>query len=581
MLKSQVLCFVLLGVFGCLREPVATQGVDLEWEWDQKIRTFSSCQELNSYVQRSKKAVPQQVGLPLPVAAPQHYDNQTENVLEGDILQSNESYFFLARQGSIEIIEKLSLESVKSIPVALYHNQRLILTDEHLTYIGQNQDATIVKVFELEGLKLSFEKILDGAPVEIRVKNDQLIVVGQKYSPPTPEFGDCTKVYQPNLDDFTQGFTFVHILNLKNERPVNSIGLAGRTDHLMVTNDEILLFTNTPHSLGFFGGPKISSLPSHFRVIQWQSGELTQSGLAVYSGIVKDRWAVSQSNGNLFLAASFYENGVSKFNNIQVFQRGSLTYQSRSESEKFGINEDIRAVSYQAGKAYVVTFEKTDPLFVIDLTDVDHLKILAEVKAPGFSTQLRPLKEGVWSGLGFQAHSQGGFSWLGGLQFSVFNLQDLASPFESARLEWGARGSGSEATFESKALFSTKSQDRVMFPVVLLKNAENSAPWEYSQVHEFSGAIILDIQKDQVNEAGRVSHREWREKYCGQNHYLSRFWWNSLQVSADIQRIIQNEQGIYSFSRFGVMKTNPSTLQEVSRLEFKNDTSLCSEYLSQ
>ena len=65
---------------------------------------------------------------------------------------------------------------------------------------------------------------------------------------------------------------------------------------------------------------------------------------------------------------------------------------------------------------------------------------MAEVKAPGFSTQLRSLDENLWAGLGYQASPQGDFSWYGGLQFSIFNLQDLRSPFEAARLHWGSRG---------------------------------------------------------------------------------------------------------------------------------------------
>jgi len=43
--------------------------------------------------------------------------------------------------------------------------------------------------------------------------------------------------------------------------------------------------------------------------------------------------------------------------------------------------------------SYVVTFERTDPFYVLDLSDPLDPKILGELEIPGFSQFMHPIKE--------------------------------------------------------------------------------------------------------------------------------------------------------------------------------------------
>lgn len=572
--------FILtIGVLGCsLSGEPSPEPQFNRMSWNEKIRKFSSCQEVNSFIQANRAPLqrPDESLAVLPLSS-QHYSNQVENVIEGDILQSNDDYFFFARSGSIEVIARKSLAPVRSIPIPKLISQKIILSESQLLYLGQKHEGILVRAFDLKDFHSTIDKTLDGTLLDFRMINDQLIVLSQRYISTFSKSEDCTQIYYPNLNDFSISLSLVHILDLKNQKPAQSIGLVGNTHHFYMSSDEIILFTDSPFAQelpqGFSEGSNKSYLPSHFRVIQWRNGEPELSGVVTYSGFLKDRWSVGQINGSLFLAATMNDKHGLRSNNIQAFQKLNKTYTAHGESEMFGLGEDIRAVSYEGSRAYVVTFQKTDPLYVIDLADSDHLKILAEVKAPGFSTQLRPLKEDIWSGLGFQATPEGEFAWARGLQFSLFNLHDLANPFEAARLEWGDRGSSSEATKESKALFLTKNKDRVMFPIVVL-SLPNSNSFSGHE-HEFSGALILDIQKDQVTETGRVTHREWREKYCGKNYFPPPSWWGNSVNSSDIQRIFQSENTIYTFSRFGIMQFDSRTFQEQARVEYDNSDPFC------
>ncbi len=53
--------------------------------------------------------------------------------------------------------------------------------------------------------------------------------------------------------------------------------------------------------------------------------------------------------------------------------------------------ESLRGVRFVGDRAYLVTFLQIDPLFVVDLADPAHPRVLGEVEIPGFSTYLQAL----------------------------------------------------------------------------------------------------------------------------------------------------------------------------------------------
>lgn len=50
--------------------------------------------------------------------------------------------------------------------------------------------------------------------------------------------------------------------------------------------------------------------------------------------------------------------------------------------------EDIRSVRFDGDTVFIVTFEKTDPLFAFDLSDPEDAVFSGELKIPGFSTYM-------------------------------------------------------------------------------------------------------------------------------------------------------------------------------------------------
>ena len=52
--------------------------------------------------------------------------------------------------------------------------------------------------------------------------------------------------------------------------------------------------------------------------------------------------------------------------------------------------EKIYSARFVDGKAYIVTFRMIDPLFVVDIKNPSMMKILGQLKIPGYSNYLHP-----------------------------------------------------------------------------------------------------------------------------------------------------------------------------------------------
>jgi uncharacterized secreted protein with C-terminal beta-propeller domain len=126
-----------------------------------------------------------------------------------------------------------------------------------------------------------------------------------------------------------------------------------------------------------------------------------------------------------------------------------------------GQHEFLRGVRFVGDKGYVVTFKKTDPLFVLDLHDPTAPAVAGELKIPGFSEYLHPVGNDLLIGLGRDTDDQGDFALDIGLQVSLFDVSDPANPKRVAVQKLAGRWERSAAEFDHHA-FSYFSEQRVL-----------------------------------------------------------------------------------------------------------------------
>lgn len=90
-------------------------------------------------------------------------------------------------------------------------------------------------------------------------------------------------------------------------------------------------------------------------------------------------------------------------------------------------NENIQSARFIGNTLYLVTFEQTDPLFVIDLSDGANPQIKGELKLPGFSSYLHPIGDNLIVGVGLGGNESGLDN---SAKISLFDVSDPTQPKE-------------------------------------------------------------------------------------------------------------------------------------------------------
>eukprot|EP00565_Helicotheca_tamesis_P000608 CAMPEP_0185727770 /NCGR_PEP_ID=MMETSP1171-20130828/3369_1 /TAXON_ID=374046 /ORGANISM="Helicotheca tamensis, Strain CCMP826" /LENGTH=836 /DNA_ID=CAMNT_0028396403 /DNA_START=131 /DNA_END=2641 /DNA_ORIENTATION=- len=126
--------------------------------------------------------------------------------------------------------------------------------------------------------------------------------------------------------------------------------------------------------------------------------------------------------------------------------------------------ERIFAVRYVGDFAYVVTFIRTDPFYIIDMSDATNPMIVGELKISGFSNYLHAVDDETLLAVGQEATDDGRAI---GLQLSMFNVSNSSDPTLISRFtveEDDDSWSWSDAQFEHKAFRYFSSLQKIILP---------------------------------------------------------------------------------------------------------------------
>lgn len=149
------------------------------------------------------------------------------------------------------------------------------------------------------------------------------------------------------------------------------------------------------------------------------------NGTARVRGYVKDQFSMNERDG-YFMIATTSERGGIDVNNLFVLD------EDMNEAGKvsgFARNESIKAVRFIGDRAYVITYEQIDPLFIIDLSDPADPRIEGEVKIEGFSSLLIPVSGDRLLGIGYATADNGnGGQYEDGLKLALFDISDPSDP---------------------------------------------------------------------------------------------------------------------------------------------------------
>ena len=149
------------------------------------------------------------------------------------------------------------------------------------------------------------------------------------------------------------------------------------------------------------------------------------NGTGRVPGYIDDQFSMDERDGYFRIATTSQRDGMD-VNNLFVLDEKLKT---AGKLTGFARNESIKSVRYIGSKAYVITYEAIDPLFVIDLSDPVKPVIDGEVKIDGFSTLLVPVSDDKLLGIGYATGDNGyGGEYAAGLKLALFDISDPSKP---------------------------------------------------------------------------------------------------------------------------------------------------------
>ncbi|MFO0737394.1 MAG: beta-propeller domain-containing protein [Labilithrix sp.] len=222
--------------------------------------------------------------------------------------------------------------------------------------------------------------------------------------------------------------------------------------------------------------------------------------------------------------------------------------------------EDIRAVRFDDDRGYIVTFKKTDPLFVIDMYKPTQPQILGELKIPGFSTYLHRIDPEHLMSIGFDADDQGSFAYFNGIILQLFDVKDATNPKLVHKEKIGTRGSSSEAATNHLAFNWMPSEGLLALPMTICEGGGNG---RFGNELAFSGLLVYDVDLERgFTRLGGVDH--------GTKGVSCQTWWTN--ANSAVKRSVFLDDLVYSIAEDRVKVQNLNRLgTDVADMSFVGD----------
>lgn len=230
--------------------------------------------------------------------------------------------------------------------------------------------------------------------------------------------------------------------------------------------------------------------------------------------------------------------------------------------EDLAEGERIYSARFLGARAYLVTFKKVDPLFVIDLSRPDDPEVLGYLKITGYSDYLHPYDENHVIGIGKE--TRGGneqFSWYQGIKISLFDVSDVSNPVEKAKIEIGDRGTESYALRDHKAFLFDREKELLVIPVALAEidqsRYDEEIPDNTRGQHVWQGAYVLNINLDEISVRGKITHYD-------QDQEISR-WYRGGQKA--IQRSLYMDNVLYTISQSKIKANDLISIEQINQVD--------------
>lgn len=163
------------------------------------------------------------------------------------------------------------------------------------------------------------------------------------------------------------------------------------------------------------------------------SGDLERGASLLVAGSIQNRWQMDEHAGVLRVVSQPGSWGSGQAPVIETFVVRSAMQVTPLGHGTLTLPrpEALRSVRFDGPRAYAITFQQTDPLFTIDLSDPDEPRQAASLEIPGWVEHMEPRGDRLLA-LGFDPGNP-----QGSLAVSLFDVTSLDRPALLSRASFG------------------------------------------------------------------------------------------------------------------------------------------------
>ena len=457
---------------------------------------------------------------------------QVEGVDEADIVKTDGEYIYLIAKNKLviaraypenkaEIVSETNLEELNPNEIFIDKDRLLIfgvtssdgilhgnngeiypktisLTTVQLFDIKDKDNPELIKSLDIEGNYLTSRKIdsqvyfvvnsspqfKENGPVEdiIPFYRETSRVGGQEVF---TSIAGCSEIgyFEPVN---TENIINVISLSMENPDEINKKVIAGNGDNIYMSLDNLYIAETNKGN-------------TNVHKFSLEDGEISYLGDMKVPGTVLNQFSMDEHNTYFRIATTI---GDFESNNVYVYDK-ELNQVGKLENLAKG--ERIYSARFMGNRAYLITFRRIDPLFVIDLSSPKYPKVLGELKIPGYSDYLHPYDENHLIGIGKDTieTSFGGIS-IEGVKLALFDVSDVNNPRQLYKEIIGGRGTHSEVLEDHKAFLFDKNRNLLVIPVYF-------PGADYYEEGVFEGAYVYELTLyGGFDLMGKIEHKKIR-----------------------------------------------------------------------
>jgi uncharacterized secreted protein with C-terminal beta-propeller domain len=321
---------------------------------------------------------------------------------------------------------------------------------------------------------------------------------------------DCAIPAQATENDGYAQLLSVIKINLLDPSDIVASCISAMADMMYMSADSIYLGATVNDQTALHKVSLVTATPGYEAsglidgVISWQS---------------QRELKLSEQDGFLRVVTTDYT-GPSAVHHLSVLNQNGNELQvvaslpNTSQPQPIGKpGEEIYAVRFFENKAYIVTFERIDPLYVLDLEDPYTPRVAGALEVPGYSSYLFPMDNNYLLGVGQQV-SAANIPDRGtvpeapvtqeGMKISLFDVNDPANPIEINSIIMAQAYTPVEYDYRALSVLNTAGAYQFALPVEEWgqSDAEMGSWWARSsllllQVDTNSGQVTL-LQNKQI-----------------------------------------------------------------------------------